>query len=561
MKASHAWIAGVCLCAGLPAAAAQDWIIGAADPNENVVLTSDRTVDGSVYIFNRGQLHVSGATLTVTGEVWVLDDALFELQQGTLRFPQTYAYQSGIVAAVNGQLRFTSATIDGGGRSYSVTLVGDGSAVYDQVTVTDGFSTWGLFDRATVDLTGCTNGGEFLEVAQNTLNIADTDTVLFWTVVPDGAVLDMTYPAPGTVGLWTLDPNTPGTSGIPYHARIENCTNVMWAIMARSGADVTVRDSALRGIGTWFLRANVVSIKGVANQATFTDSTFAWGDVNYHLLNTSVHAWNFYPFGQTQLTLENCVFGEVGAGEQSSVQITQSLCDGSGGYIFTGDDSTCIMFGSTNLSQTTVSDRSMLFAVESALLRPEIDVKGNAMLFLLNAQYVGEPVVHDAATLFDASVEAQRAVAGEQVALTGSARIAPGPNSPVEFVEYSLDFGSLNEPNVWTPIAGPFDQPVRKGVLAMWDTCARVPGVYPVRVSLAHNLGEPVRIASLVWLNEPADACPPGDLTCDGQINLDDLSVLLGGFGVDGRGDLTGDALTDLDDLILLLRNLGVVCP
>jgi hypothetical protein len=49
----------------------------------------------------------------------------------------------------------------------------------------------------------------------------------------------------------------------------------------------------------------------------------------------------------------------------------------------------------------------------------------------------------------------------------------------------------------------------------------------------------------------------PGDLDGDGDVDLNDLAILLASYGVDGGGDLDGDGDTDLADLAILLANYG----
>ena len=52
-----------------------------------------------------------------------------------------------------------------------------------------------------------------------------------------------------------------------------------------------------------------------------------------------------------------------------------------------------------------------------------------------------------------------------------------------------------------------------------------------------------------------------GDLNGDGQVNLDDLQLLLFYFGSAGpEGDVDGDNDADLDDLQLMLFYFGTVC-
>gem|GEM_PF-3466018 len=52
-----------------------------------------------------------------------------------------------------------------------------------------------------------------------------------------------------------------------------------------------------------------------------------------------------------------------------------------------------------------------------------------------------------------------------------------------------------------------------------------------------------------------------GDLSGDGDIDLEDLAILLASFGNDAGGDLTGDGNTGLEDLAILLSVFGTTCP
>lgn len=54
----------------------------------------------------------------------------------------------------------------------------------------------------------------------------------------------------------------------------------------------------------------------------------------------------------------------------------------------------------------------------------------------------------------------------------------------------------------------------------------------------------------------------PGDVTLDGEIGLDDLNLVLAGFGQQtDEGDTNGDGLVDLADLNAVLGSFGGVCP
>jgi hypothetical protein len=60
-------------------------------------------------------------------------------------------------------------------------------------------------------------------------------------------------------------------------------------------------------------------------------------------------------------------------------------------------------------------------------------------------------------------------------------------------------------------------------------------------------------------LLDPSDACL-GDLDGNGQIDADDLGVLLAAFGSGASGDLNGDGNTDADDLGVMLSLFGSNC-
>ena len=58
---------------------------------------------------------------------------------------------------------------------------------------------------------------------------------------------------------------------------------------------------------------------------------------------------------------------------------------------------------------------------------------------------------------------------------------------------------------------------------------------------------------------------PPGDVTLDGQVNMDDLQVLKQNFGKTGmwreQGDLNGDNVVDQKDMDILMAHVKGVTP
>jgi hypothetical protein len=554
------WIIMLALTAAAATSRADDWVIGETDPNEAVTLTSDRLVDGRLIIINNAALTVTpGVSLTVDGEVNLSDAATLTMTGATLNLPQDFAYQSGFAVYDNARLILTDTTVDGGGFSFSLGITGTSSAQWTNTTIENGFATWVLFDAATATIDGCANTGEFLCMGTNTLAIANSDTVLLWLTLPDGSVIDTTLPPPGAVADFSLTPASSFATGIPYAATITDCTEVFFGLLARSGSDATFRDSTLRTVGTYFGRGNTVTVTGVANNQTLADASFTWGDHTLRLVNTTVNTWSFYAYGETDLTIESSVFGELIVAEQAAATMTTSLCDGSGGYIGVFDDGFLLVASSTNLAQTTVSDRATLVAWGSALLGPTIDATDDAVMVLLNTPAAGDPAASDAAVIFDGAIDPVEATVGEMVTLRGSARMTAGPTSPWTFSGYTLDFGPGSEPAAWTPIAGLNPEQVRDGPLGTWPTAGLGPGGYSVRLSLHHPFGEPLTVTAPATL--APDPCP-ADLTGDGALDFFDVQTFLNAFAAgDPSADFNADGFFDFFDAAAFLTAFAAGCP
>lgn len=96
------------------------------------------------------------------------------------------------------------------------------------------------------------------------------------------------------------------------------------------------------------------------------------------------------------------------------------------------------------------------------------------------------------------------------------------------------------------------------GVLGA-DMLQQTDGVNEYLYIIGGSIGE----TRLVWAPVPCDSIP-GDLDCDGVVDLADLSRLLAAFGTcegdaayDPGADITGDGCIGLGDLSILLANFG----
>ncbi len=547
-----------------PRVAAADWVIGGDDPDETVVLSSDRFVDGNLVILNNGRLTVTGGgALHLSHDVYLFGNACLDIRQGTLRFRQEYAYQSALMAADQAAVEVTDGALDGNGHSFSVALAGSAAASFTRAEVVRGFATWALFDQSAATLVDCINAGEFVPFGEVTLSIADSETVLLWMTLFDGTIIDTILPPPGDVAEFRLDVTTPWATNIPYAVHLVDCRNVMWALMGRSGAHATVRDSVLRAVGTIFERGHAVEIAGLADNTTLAAADFHWGDIDYTFHNTSVRSWNYYCRGTTRLTLRNCVFGELIVEENGEATVQESVCDGSGGYLGVFGDGRLVLFLSTNLSQLTCADRGVFIGFIASQLGRDVHAAGNAAMLWINCLLGSAPRALDAAGIVEARIEPVAAVTGDLTPLRGTAQVIRGPDSPLDYDGYLLEYGTGPEPATWIPIAGPVPEMRHDEILGHWPTAGLAPGVYTVRLTVLTDGFGPIVADAPAELTRP---WLPGDLDGDGAVTPADWRMLLyelaGGLQPEpaafaapaATADLDGDGRLTAADAVILHR-------
>jgi hypothetical protein len=469
-----------------------DWVIGLSDPNEVVTVTTETTLHGNITLLNQATLLIQNTTFRLSGNLFLSGTSLLQVQDSSFFIEQDFAYQYGLQASDQGAVHFERVHFESQG-SWSAALLNSTSVEFDTVSVDNGFITWGFFNDSTAMIRNCHTAGEFLPLGENHLEFDDTNFLLLWVTLPGGSQIDVAFPQGDFVPAWEIQPSSPFATGIPYSVQIRDCTDVQWAITARSGSQATIRDSHLRVAGPLFSSTGTVSISGVSNKAHLSDTVYTWSDVSLHFINTTVDTWNYYVYGRTYLTLDHCLFGEVLVDETGRADIIASLCDGSGGYVGAVGGGAVFLILSANLSQTTSKGNGLLYAANSALLSPLVDADGASLMILANSLYTGNPAAHQSAAVVDGKIEPLEGETDSVLSIRGSARVIPGSLSAIQFTGYTVEYGMGEEPLQWFPTDGMHTHMVRDGTLASWNTSGLVPGSYKLRLTLTTNLTSAVQ--------------------------------------------------------------------
>jgi hypothetical protein len=525
-------------------------------PGEVLIVSGVLPIEGDLEIVNDGRVEIlPTGTLRVNGGINVYDTGVLTGIGGRIEFEQSYSYESQFLVWDQGLLDLDGTVVDGDGFAFSIAAIA--SVVWAGVEVEDGFATWALFLGADVSLSDVTNAGEFLQLDASALSLVRCETVLFWLTLTDGSSVDTTLPSSGEVALFEINESTPWATGLAYTTRIEACTDTLWAMMAREGSSAIIRDSELRVVGSLFERDDTIEIVGLANGVSMTDSTFSWGGIEERFVNTTVQTWNFYARGGTDLSVRNCIFGEIFSDDQASVWVEQSICDGSGGHIELAGQGQMYFLQSLCLAQVLVRENSVFIAGSSSFASPIIDVIDDALVAFINSPIFGDPRAGDRGTIFEVAIDPLMATRGDLAPITGSARTIAGPASPYAFVSYDVEFF---DGQAWVRIDGPTTTPIAQGVLAQWDTGPVAPGEYPIRLALTHSGGGDPVFAEAFSIINPL-ACPV-DLNGDGVLNFFDVSAFLSSFGAGNlAADLNGDGVLNFFDVSAFLTAFAGGCP
>lgn len=474
-------------------------VVGATDPDETVTITGTDRIDSDVFVVNNGKLLVEEAELSLAGEVTLLGNGVFRATSSTLVVEQAYSYEHGFVVFESGSFVLDDVEIRSQG-STGVSVAQNGVVDFDDVSVSEGFLTWAIFQDATVDVRGSAIAGEFLSFGQSDVHIADSDFVLLWLTLEEGATMDTTLPDGEQVEAFALTPDSPFATGVTASTSVTSCTRVLWGVMAESGASATFRDSDMRIAGAIFNRENEVTVEGIANGAFLSDSEFNWGDVTYRFINTRVGTWNFYAWADTQLTIQSSLFGEAIAEGTASATVIGSLCDGTGGYIGAAGTARMFLVASTNLSQLAAQESALVVCSGCALSGGPVVSDDTSVIAFDKTLMAWRPERLGDSVMYLLDIERFEAPVDSLVSIRGSATALLSGTAPIAFQDYQLEYATSSAPDDWTTIAIIDDRTVRDGVLAVWDTTGFEPGAYSLRLTYRDTLVNELPIGQAVVL-------------------------------------------------------------
>ncbi len=472
-------------------------MVGDDPPDETVTILSDTLVTGTITVMNQGLLRVDGATLSLEGDLLLQDQGRFEMDSSELSVLADWLYEYRCRLSGDASLDIVDSRLSFGGQNWE--LVGIGSSVLEIMgsTFPAGFMTTLLLQEASMTVTGCTRPGEYIAMDSTSISFIDCDSILVWLNFPEGSsgLIEL----PGSDSL-IVDWEFPGGSagGIDYTIDVTNTTHMLSGVLSSNDSEVTIERSDLIALGIIFWEAleDTIHLAGLLNDSHYDDYAVPLTDRTLHLVDTHVNAWNVYPFDSTAVRIENSIFGETLADDDSRMEIWGSICDGRGGYVGSFGDAELIGFFSSILTHVNARNRSLMLFYESALLGQKVTVSGQAIMALLNTTPSVRPSVEDSALLAEAAIVLPAVTpAGSRIPVTGTAMITPAPFNPFVMDHYVLSYSAGYEPvDSGRVVIDSVHLPVMTDTLGVWDTRGLEPGPYTLELTVRSTFVDTFRV-------------------------------------------------------------------
>ncbi|MBN1464914.1 hypothetical protein JXA02_04085 [candidate division KSB1 bacterium] len=458
-------------------------IIGDNAPDETMTIAGDYALQGDLVIINQGVLNLLNADFSIDGDIYIAGTGKLIATGGNFAVAQEYIYEHNMQIIEQGSAAFANIAFTSSGQSWSIGLAGQAVYAMSDSKVTDGFITVGLLDQARAALSNSQTPGEFLCFGDNDVSFTNCNFLLFWFVAPESSLVDVRLPRDISDSRWSFPDSTQTALGISYHLSLENCTNAMWGLISMTGSNATFRNSDLRAVGLLFAADDSLQVTGITNESFHNDEVINLPDRTLHLIESQVQTWNFYVSAFSDVTISNCVFGEILTQGNGRASVLNSICDGTGGYVGAFDQSFMLIYGSYIKSQTIARNSSVLIGANASFVGTEINADENAVMLIANTQRTVEPKAYAAAVLFEIQLPPVFGSIDSEIPIYGAMRLLAGPDNHIQLTGYQVEFSNDPDRQLWRPTDGMHTEPVPEGLLATWNTTGLLPGDYGLRIT------------------------------------------------------------------------------
>lgn len=452
--------------------------------SDSIHVTGNFSWTGTIVVYGHGKLILNNAQATIYGDLVAFgSDARIIIQHSDLNMPQFYLYQRAILSVSGAMVHVENSTWRTSQMPHNLIVAQNSSAIFQNVQK-DAITTCGLSATAYVQWHH-TNLVEFILTENATLDVYGGNTLLFWHHVKQGQSLHFTFPDGQNIVAFEFNSSLPGISNISYQYQIANAQNCMWALMPEEGCDVVITNSTLRTIGLFAYTTQ--NLSGFTNNSLYTNFLAPFPDRILHLVNTYVLTWSLYAMGSADIALQSCILGEIGLFDNAYTSVHNSVIDGSGGYVFTEQNSLILLAYSSLFCDFHTNDQSFGIMAYSNQQFGRAIAKNKSIMAIIQSNLLSMPELYDDAMIWYGKLEGNTLMPmSTQTVIYGSAWIEKGSNYyPHDLAWYKVEY--TQDGNNWIQICKKFGEEKFSDTLCIWDNASLSAGQYFLKLTICDN--------------------------------------------------------------------------
>ncbi|MCK5843237.1 MAG: hypothetical protein KAG97_00935, partial [Victivallales bacterium] len=462
-----------------------EFVLGFYNPDTVHVIDADTSMSARIILVNNAQLIIRDCEFQFRGNIFATGNSRVIIEDADFILPQDHIYQFQFIAIDSAGIEYRNSRINSSLLPFGVGVTHRAFFEMDSVEMDAAFITFSLMENSRIDINHANGAGEFVVLGDScSLNISNSDTILIWLGFPKNSSGEVRAPfgMADYVDSFTFPDST--CDGIGYTIEFTDGCGLMIATMAMDSTDVAVFDTELRVCGNIFGGNPVDTISGLVDESHYTDfSPELPGEHSLRLVNSSVGAWNLYTWENTDIAIRSSIFGECLADSLTQTTIMNSTCDGFGGHVGANGSATFVMFYSTLFCDALLEGHSMSMFLLTSFVHGQIIARDRAIALLYNTVLVNPILIYDSATVVETAIRPPSpAWIDDTLSITGTARMLRGPESPIGFEGYRIEYAPFEDTSSFTPLTDRITTPVLDGELCLFPSFGLDVGNYYIRM-------------------------------------------------------------------------------
>lgn len=289
-------------------------------------------IDGTLVVDRGISLNVKAKRLQIRGDVRLKEGATLHVEDTSVELKCAYPYQYNFALAEKSKLEFVrcKAALP---LPWGAQLKKNSKADLQGTTFSACGFTFDVQEGSSLSLLKTVGAGEAVIAPASQVRINESAGLLLWFMLPPNEPHRFDFPNGLRVERWTA----PSSGG--HDVSINASQGLMWGLVPVDGCDLTSHGVELRTVGLFFRGDAAREVKGLLNGTTYSADPVLAGRSKLKLGGSKVQSWNFYPAEKAVVNVDGCTFGEALCYGESKLNVSNSTCDGSGGYFGARDKS------------------------------------------------------------------------------------------------------------------------------------------------------------------------------------------------------------------------------